>query len=608
MQQKDGTFLDILYAQIKERKGLNDKDLSLLKEWISNQQYDTDAIEFDTNISDIENNKYSNILNLCGEVVFDCIKECISENTIVSQSFSNGFIFKYWKHYKNAAKQDEAKESQDIWNTNDFSGYSLKDLYVKSRHNDFKQEIMQYSSDEITFQNYENLVIGKSLRYVHTDKVRGIKSKEYYDRLHYGINKGSVITQYHLMCIILYCDFSVLSTNFSGTFRRIFPSESLKSVKKRNQKYWYLSKGLMETVQYFGTAGDDTYYDNETGEWIKTGEYGPFYCGMSCLMLMPGFNLRLCAPNSSSKVINIAMRFCGDNKQGMIMQINNIKGGLSGKQERFMDVSWISRYCEEEERIMMGGRFQLQIETIINMETKENYKKLFKSLYFFESIINGSSHGVDEVDFSKQSNMFIQLLIDNELGLIEQNLSLKTFKKIPDYIIKTFKNFCSQKRLIIINFDYLFNPNWYNNNKYLWSLIMYSIECDQELDDDGEIIQQKDIELSSLTSDLQALCKRNLVKLNVFSIFKNLHQIIIYCGNKDILGYRSYSFSLSSFIHLIKECNSKRNTTRKIKYCIKDRHLGSRNGWISSLYSSLKIGCETSFLLRKKEDTLHFAL
>ena len=74
---------------------------------------------------------------------------------------------------------------------------------------------------------------------------------------------------------------------------------------------------------------------------------GPFYCGMSVLMTLPSFAIRLCSPTSTSKQIHVAIKFSGDN--GIIMQFNtpNTDGF---KTLRAFDCSFISRYKEEDER------------------------------------------------------------------------------------------------------------------------------------------------------------------------------------------------------------------------------------------------------------------
>merc|ERR1712048_1161098 len=76
--------------------------------------------------------------------------------------------------------------------------------------------------------------------------------------LHYAIKTDAAISIHHLSALIFYCDFSALCTHFSSAFRKLNPFETLKSVKQRNAKYYWLSRRLREAVELFGqcSSGD----------------------------------------------------------------------------------------------------------------------------------------------------------------------------------------------------------------------------------------------------------------------------------------------------------------------------------------------------------------
>ena len=59
----------------------------------------------------------------------------------------------------------------------------------------------------------------------------------------------------HLISVCLYTDYDRLSADFSSTFRKILPFESIDQIKQRNKKYWWWSKLLAETVIGFGDNG-----------------------------------------------------------------------------------------------------------------------------------------------------------------------------------------------------------------------------------------------------------------------------------------------------------------------------------------------------------------
>ena len=88
------------------------------------------------------------------------------------------------------------------------------------------------------------------------------------------IEKDETIPSPYLICIILYTDFTELSTDFSSSFRSKHKYEALTSIRKRNEKYFWLSKGLEEMIENYG----QNYYD---GIGILSELRGPFYTGMS---------------------------------------------------------------------------------------------------------------------------------------------------------------------------------------------------------------------------------------------------------------------------------------------------------------------------------------
>ena len=77
------------------------------------------------------------------------------------------------------------------------------------------------------------------------------------------------------MNIILYCDFTGLCTSFGESFRKLYPLEPIKNVINRNKKYWFLTKYLRECVEIYGYPG-----------YGKTKISGPFYCGLSYIMVI----------------------------------------------------------------------------------------------------------------------------------------------------------------------------------------------------------------------------------------------------------------------------------------------------------------------------------
>ena len=184
----------------------------------------------------------------------------------------------------------------------------------------------------------------------------------------YGINQADPITAVHVKCVVVYCDLTELSTAYSATFRSEFVGESLESMKERNQSFFHLSKGLREAVECFGKG-------------IPV-EKGPYYCGMNCLFLFSQFGIRLNGPTSTSKSRAVAIRFAGEH--GVVLKMDTTDARTS-----CFDCVPFSQFPEEDERLFMGGRFQMMIQSILVMQTAQNFAHFFGVLSMFDIVIGG---------------------------------------------------------------------------------------------------------------------------------------------------------------------------------------------------------------------------
>ena len=155
-----------------------------------------------------------------------------------------------------------------------------------------------------------------------------------------AIGYGDIIPLAYLICIILYTDYTDFSTDFSSTFRPMHKYESFNPIKRRNEKYYWLSKGLKEMVTVFGQS-----YNIDIG--LLSELRGPFYAGMSMVMKINQFQMTLCGPTSTTIHTEVAIRFGGED--GMLLQFDNSKS--HGRVVNGFDVSWISGYgIQEDER------------------------------------------------------------------------------------------------------------------------------------------------------------------------------------------------------------------------------------------------------------------
>eukprot|EP01084_Bolivina_argentea_P083522 151213_1 len=518
MDKNGNTVMEELLSYLSKTicDDTNDKyKLKMLNDYLFTEEYDTDCIFYD--ICDDSNIKLR-VLNDNDRIFKHIIMFKIShkESALVfSKAFSTGIVFWYWKWYKNITNE-QYKLEQSIqygseYNQNDFGGHLITDLSVTACYQNVKEEIFMANDTNsiakfITIGDYKNGVINKAQYWIKATQCRKLQrivgTKNEPDPLHYDIPFDMPIHQSHLHALILYCDFSAFCTEWSATFRAIQYNESIELIKDRNSKYYHVSKYLREIVQYYGINGNK--YDTHNGT-----QNGPFYTGMSMVLHIPSFAIRLNGPTSTSKHIEVALRFSG--RDGIVIQLNNEKG-LS-KKETFFDSSWISKYPEEDERIFCGGRHKLELESIRVFDTAsdqwKNYGTFMNSFYLFDAMLSG-----DLPVNSKISSSDINVVEK----CINYYLEGKQHSTLDDYICNSFNLFCKSKTQIIFNLDDIAFHTRNNNFADL-------IKCNK--------------------FKIQNLCKPIMLPL-LFKLFKNLKQIIYTGGSSK---YSSFDIAgLSSII------------------------------------------------------------
>eukprot|EP01083_Nonionella_stella_P027120 74612_1 len=351
-------------------------------------------------------------------------------------SFSIGYTFYYWPHYKGKTTQEV---DQLEWNRNDRMGHCVSTLFVEQKYQSLKVELLTNKLHKVNVNQYLLLLQkAKILLKSKTAKTYKVASdEELVD--YYGLKRGSPITVKHLLAMICYTDFTELSSVFSSTFRAIHRNEPLSSIKKRNSEFWHMSKLIRETVECYGTAlGELQSFESRSEE---DRGHAPFYCGIS-YMLMPSFVVRICSPTSTTKQISVAASFCGD--EGIILQVESNSIWLSAMLRTFNCV-WLSSFPGEDERLLCGGNYPLRLDCVRVVRTFKNYASFCKALFYLDVGLNGM--GIQEAA-TKAIRKIDVLIIE---ALIDDLLKVKETDKIDDYVKDTFRVFCHHKKEIVMN-------------------------------------------------------------------------------------------------------------------------------------------------------------
>eukprot|EP01083_Nonionella_stella_P189925 703451_1 len=522
-QDRELLFVDHMMKNAMLATSYDDlKDILLVFKYVvDEEQYDTDAIQFDTSKANG---------NICGripnETCVSSIKDTVDTAQLHSSSFSIGFRFYYWPFYKDK-KQVPVKE-QYGGNVDDHGGYDMSELFVEQKYSSFKEEIAQYA--HLNMMQYHKKVVVKANSYKDTDIVKQTKQGKFLTcKLHYDIAVGSILEYEHLVSVILYTDFNELSADFSASFRKASAFEPISLVKKRNRKYWWLSKMLREAVECFGCCR----YERDTNPGLS----GPFYCGMSCVMVIPEFNIRLYSPTSTSRQIEIALKFSGAN--GMVLQLNNMSSGENDRLRAF-DCSWISRYPGEDERLFFGGFYRIKLDTVRIRKTTQNFHESVAAMYYLDAILTGS-YGIDKLPKNKTNKIYLSALLNRS----------KKDARIDPYIYDTFEGYIKHKKQIILDLHRLSNDKV---DKDILDLILYPL---------GKGKGERDDEDTT-----------NLLREETVQIFKYTEKIFISSG-----WLRSqYPLSMSGLLCLVKQTSWEQITVKAVK------RRWNKDSWISSLW------------------------
>eukprot|EP01084_Bolivina_argentea_P248062 414943_1 len=308
---------------------------------------------------------------------------------------------------------------------------------------------------------------------------------------------------------------------------------------------YHVSKYLNELICYYGINGDED--ENKY-------EYGPFFSGVSCVLNIGSFAIRLNAPTSTSKQIAVASRFC--NEKGIIIQLNNIANASAGGLERFMDCSWLSNYPEEDERLFIRGRYKLEIESIRLYDkingTWKNYQRFFRTFYLFDSLLSGDWPADIQTPVTIKDVKILNHFILHALENKENNFD--------NYVNDAFYLFCQEKTQIILN---LFEMFKYVKNEKFISIVMHSV-----------------LEQAKPRNTMDNLFKPELLRL-----FKNITEIIIY----TTANTRIFSCNIINLLNMICEIPSKVNTI-----ILKDTAFGTHQ-WLWDYYTKLSTTIQKTF-------------
>eukprot|EP01083_Nonionella_stella_P007447 21530_1 len=218
---------------------------------------------------------------------------------------------------------------------------------------------------------------------------------------------------------------------------------------------------------------------------------------MNAVMSMPSFCMRLCSPTSTSKQIEVAMKFSG--QHGIVLQMDN-PNISQYKYLHGFNASWISRFKTEDERLFFGGLWAIKIESIRIRSTKQNFKIIIHCLVYLDTFLSGGK--MYDMEVTEDEVFILECLMN---GFLNPN---ETEKRFDDYIYSTFDVFTRSKKQIVLDLGQLRHNARDNASKKLLNLLMNPLDK-RDVEKEEEVKRECD--------DLS-----NLWEPQIFEIFKNV--------------------------------------------------------------------------------------
>ena len=416
------------------------------------------------------------------------------------------------------------------------------------RYKDLKEEMRNY--EYLPYGQTDEIII-KANAYLITNTAKSMKAKWPWD---------TAIKLDNLISIILYCDYSDLSTDFTLSFRKAHQFQILKQIKHENSRYAHWANTLYRTVRKFG----QNYFE---------GLRGPFYCGMSIILKITQFHMLINSPLSTSVHREIGQKFSGE--EGMILALDNSKG--DARFLKGLDVSWIARYKERDERYVyflyiplmtflsvfaisyrlffgcnhgrFGAKCPINISGMIDFKTTSNFTQMTEAIKSFDNIISGDESAAKKIN---RKAYFI----------ISESISKEKKNKLHPLMYHTFKLFMDRKKEVTLSMNNIYDC--IKNVKFL------------ELLFGGRGLAQFEYDKNKSNNYFIPSDDTNIpIIINKFS---NIHKITIIDTQ---FGYKYYSLSLVSLLSLLEQ----KSTITQIKILI-NRKASDMTNWISFVFQS----------------------
>mmetsp|Transcript_18274 Transcript_18274/g.28936 ORF Transcript_18274/g.28936 Transcript_18274/m.28936 type:complete len:389 (+) Transcript_18274:1-1167(+) len=244
---------------------------------------------------------------------------------------------------------------------------------------------------------------------------------------------------WHILAVLLYCNFDSLQFEFSKTFRKINASEDEQDVLNRHSGFFWFGKYLKMAVNSFG----DVYQHVHTRTYNDTYFHG-VNTKMTFSQMFDRDGMCINGPLSTSTSFEVALNFAA--QEGIIVEFKDLPspnntalhvanghavGSSLNKASTFhFNCSWLSDFPSEKEHLFMQGGANLCMVNITDMDNTE-YDVVLKALAAIDSILSRTDQR--DHDHAMRNINFAKAVVEHQIAKKTNDLNFRMLETLNEY-------------------------------------------------------------------------------------------------------------------------------------------------------------------------------
>merc|ERR1719206_255167 len=261
---------------------------------------------------------------------------------------------------------------------------------------------------------------------------------KYFDA-QFNIARNAPIGIRHILAVIAYTDLSGFCTVYRQTYR-LMPGETKEEeVTERHRELYRYARSLFEAVEFFG-------------EWMDP--KAKVLHGLDTVMLFQRFTTYFNQPISTTTSITTAQSFTKGIGLILLLMSGAKPGDAANKIPKFLSVSWLSCFPNEDEKLYYGSNVHFAIRDIIEADTMTSHRKELILLNKFQNTVMNREGDVrwdsNKSHDRKRIEDIAALIQSLQNGGDQDGISAHKFNFITDFGVRLFRVFCSENRKIYI--------------------------------------------------------------------------------------------------------------------------------------------------------------